>query len=55
VKPDASLTGLYEKDYSQTRGMYNRRLDGEHTKTAETKAASTGAFLALAAGLFKLC
>jgi hypothetical protein len=35
--------------------MNSRRRDGENTKTAETKAAATGAKMALIEGFFMLC
>ena len=43
------------RETNQTRGMYGLRREGENTKTIETKAAATGANIALSAGLFKLC
>ena len=39
----------------QARGIYGLRRDGENTKTVESKAAATGAKIALIADLFKLC
>jgi hypothetical protein len=39
----------------QTRGIYGLRREGENTKTAESKAAATGAKNALIEGLFELC
>jgi|GEM_PF-5477766 len=43
------------KELIQTRGIYGLRREGENTKTVESKAATTGAKLALNVGLFKLC
>jgi hypothetical protein len=43
------------KERIQTRGIYGLRRDGENTKTVESKAAATGAKIALIEGLFKLC
>lgn len=40
---------------NQTRGMYGLRREGEITKKVESKAAATGANMALIDGLFKLC
>lgn len=39
----------------QTRGMYGLRREGEITKTVESKAAATGANIALTDDLFTLC
>ena len=47
-------TGL-RKRINQARGMYGLRREGENTKTVETKAAVTGANIALVTGKFKLC
>ncbi|ASU34924.1 hypothetical protein MuYL_3039 [Mucilaginibacter xinganensis] len=43
------------REINQTRGMYGLRREGENKKTVETKAAETGAKVALVIGLFKLC
>jgi hypothetical protein len=40
---------------NQTRGMYGLRREEEITKKVESKAAATGANMALVDGLFKLC
>jgi hypothetical protein len=39
----------------QTRGMKILRREGKKAKTVESKAAATGAKIALITGLFKLC
>ena len=44
-----------QRELIQTRGIYGLRREGENTKTVESKAAATGAKLALSVGLFKLC
>jgi len=46
---------VQERRSIQTRGMYGLRRDGENKKKAESKAAATGAKIALIGGLFKLC
>jgi hypothetical protein len=46
---------LCRKKLIQTRGIYGLRREGKNTKTFESKAAATGAKLALNVGLFKLC
>jgi len=43
------------RELNQTRGMYGLRREGENKKTVETKAAVTGAKIALIICLFKLC
>ena len=40
---------------NQTRGMYGLRREGEITKKVESKAAATGANIALADGFMVLC
>ena len=45
----------FEEGKNQTRGMYGLRREGEITKKVESKAAATGANIALEEGLFKLC
>ena len=45
----------FGREVDQTRGMYGLRREGENKKTVETKAAATGANMALIIGLFKLC
>jgi|GEM_PF-2744766 len=40
---------------NQTRGMYGLRREGEITKKVESKAAATGANIALADGFMALC
>jgi hypothetical protein len=47
--------GFLDEKLNQTRGMYGLRREGENKKTVETKAAATGANMALIIGLFKLC
>jgi hypothetical protein len=45
----------FSEAINQTRGMYGLRREGEITKKVESKAAATGANIALIDGLFKLC